>query len=154
MASIKKRALLELLEQKALRKLTDTNELPVRANASDAALIDAIVTKRSIKTEWVLPEVTVSQLKLACEAVGLDRRGSKQELIDRLSGKNTPTEQQASTAGATKRKSKAPKVPATARASRKAITPMFEQTFKNIDDVLRKEAGCSSELDYTEQTSC
>ena len=30
---------------------------------------------------------------------------------------------------------------------------MFEQTFKNIDDVLRKEAGCSSELDYTEQTS-
>lgn len=30
---------------------------------------------------------------------------------------------------------------------------MFEQTFKNIDDVLRKEAGCASELDYTEQTS-
>lgn len=24
---------------------------------------------------------------------------------------------------------------------------MFEQTFKNIDDVLWKEAGCSSELD-------
>lgn len=30
---------------------------------------------------------------------------------------------------------------------------MFEQTFKNIDDVLRKDAGCSSELDYVEQTS-
>ncbi|MCB0712043.1 MAG: N-6 DNA methylase [Ignavibacteriae bacterium] len=30
---------------------------------------------------------------------------------------------------------------------------MFEQTFKNIDDVLRKDAGCTSELDYTEQTS-
>jgi type I restriction enzyme M protein len=30
---------------------------------------------------------------------------------------------------------------------------MFEQTFKNIDDVLRKEAGCASELDYTEQSS-
>ena len=30
---------------------------------------------------------------------------------------------------------------------------MFEQTFKNIDDALRKEAGCASELDYTEQTS-
>ena len=27
---------------------------------------------------------------------------------------------------------------------------MFEQTFKNIDDVLRKEAGCTTELDYTE----
>lgn len=30
---------------------------------------------------------------------------------------------------------------------------MFEQTFKNIDDVLFKEAGCTTELDYTEQTS-
>ncbi len=30
---------------------------------------------------------------------------------------------------------------------------MFEQTFRNIDDVLRKEAGCATELDYTEQTS-
>ncbi len=30
---------------------------------------------------------------------------------------------------------------------------MFEQIFKNLDDVLWKEAGCSSELDYTEQSS-
>lgn len=30
---------------------------------------------------------------------------------------------------------------------------MFEQTFKNIDDILRKDAGVSSELDYVEQTS-
>ena len=30
---------------------------------------------------------------------------------------------------------------------------MFEQTFKNIDDILHKDAGCSSELDYVEQTS-
>lgn len=30
---------------------------------------------------------------------------------------------------------------------------MFQQAFKNIDDVLWKEAGCGSELDYTEQTS-
>jgi type I restriction enzyme M protein len=30
---------------------------------------------------------------------------------------------------------------------------MFVQTFKNIDDVLRKEAGCTTELDYTEQSS-
>ena len=25
---------------------------------------------------------------------------------------------------------------------------MFEQTFKNIDDILHKDAGCGSELDY------
>jgi hypothetical protein len=30
---------------------------------------------------------------------------------------------------------------------------MFEQTFKNIDDILNKDAGCGSELDYVEQTS-
>ena len=29
----------------------------------------------------------------------------------------------------------------------------FEQVFKNIDDVLWKEAGCTTELDYTEQSS-
>src|SRR5687767_10437209 len=30
---------------------------------------------------------------------------------------------------------------------------MLELAFKHIDDVLRKEAGCTTELDYTEQTS-
>jgi type I restriction enzyme M protein len=30
---------------------------------------------------------------------------------------------------------------------------LFEQTFKNIDDILHKDAGCGSELDYVEQTS-
>ena len=30
---------------------------------------------------------------------------------------------------------------------------MFEQIFKNIDDTVWKDAGCSSELDYVEQTS-
>lgn len=29
----------------------------------------------------------------------------------------------------------------------------FEQAFKNIDDILFKEAGCTTELDYNEQTS-
>ncbi|MFA6548531.1 MAG: type I restriction-modification system subunit M N-terminal domain-containing protein, partial [Candidatus Margulisiibacteriota bacterium] len=30
---------------------------------------------------------------------------------------------------------------------------MFEQAFKNIDNILWKDAGASSELDYVEQTS-
>ncbi len=30
---------------------------------------------------------------------------------------------------------------------------MFEQAFKNLDDTLRREAGCTTELDYTEQSS-
>jgi len=35
----------------------------------------------------------------------------------------------------------------------KKCLPMFEQAFKNIDADLRNEAGCTTELDYTEQTS-
>ena len=30
---------------------------------------------------------------------------------------------------------------------------MFEQTFKNIDDIQHKDAGGTRELDYTEQSS-
>ena len=30
---------------------------------------------------------------------------------------------------------------------------MFETTFKNLDDTLRKDAGCATEMDYMEQTS-
>jgi len=30
---------------------------------------------------------------------------------------------------------------------------MFEQVFNNLDNLLRQEAGCTTELDYTEQTS-
>jgi type I restriction enzyme M protein len=37
--------------------------------------------------------------------------------------------------------------------STKEIPVMFEQTFKNTDDILHKDAGCGSELDYVEQTS-
>lgn len=31
--------------------------------------------------------------------------------------------------------------------------PMLEQVFRNSDDDLRKEAGCTTELDYTEPNS-
>ena len=30
---------------------------------------------------------------------------------------------------------------------------MFEQVFDNVDNILRRESGCATELDYTEQTS-
>jgi type I restriction enzyme M protein len=36
---------------------------------------------------------------------------------------------------------------------RTAADNSFEQAFKNIDDILHKDAGCTSELDYTEQSS-
>ncbi|MEZ5501089.1 MAG: N-6 DNA methylase [Steroidobacteraceae bacterium] len=42
---------------------------------------------------------------------------------------------------------------ATQPTARTATPPMFEQVFRSVDDALRKEAGCTTELDYTEQTS-
>jgi type I restriction enzyme M protein len=38
-------------------------------------------------------------------------------------------------------------------AKRSGNGPDFRQTFKNLDDVLWKESGCTTELDYTEQSS-
>ncbi len=40
-----------------------------------------------------------------------------------------------------------------ANGSAKNNGTAFEQAFRNIDDVLWKDSGCTSELDYTEQTS-
>ena len=40
-----------------------------------------------------------------------------------------------------------------AAASSSTTPSSFEQAFRAIDDCLRKEAGCGTELDYTEQTS-
>ena len=35
----------------------------------------------------------------------------------------------------------------------KPEAPVFQQVFRAVDDLLRKDAGCSSELDYVEQSS-
>ena len=45
------------------------------------------------------------------------------------------------------------KAPAAKVARTAATGSAFEQVFKNIDDILHKDAGCTSELDYTEQSS-
>ncbi|MCF6263901.1 MAG: hypothetical protein L3J24_09990 [Xanthomonadales bacterium] len=34
-----------------------------------------------------------------------------------------------------------------------SFNSMFQQAFNQIDSILRQEAGCTTELDYTEQTS-
>jgi type I restriction enzyme M protein len=43
--------------------------------------------------------------------------------------------------------------PRAARGSSSSTASSFETAFRAIDDCLRKEAGCGTELDYTEQTS-
>ena len=162
MKSVSKRELLEVLEKKTLSKLASSYELLVRANASQGTLVEAIVSKRSIKVEAILSEMGLSELKAACDVKGVSKSGKKQDLLNRLSLTLTPGK-----AGKTKAKTATPKgaarKPNVTGYGKKTTPPtqskkaqanvMFEQTFKNIDDIFHKDAGCSSELDYTEQSS-
>ena len=84
MKGITKRELLDVLEKKTLKKLAGAYELPVRANAGQATLIEAIASKRSIKIEEILPEMGFSELKAACDVKGLPITGKKQDLLKRL----------------------------------------------------------------------
>jgi type I restriction enzyme M protein len=71
-------------------------------------------------------------------------RGGSVALADGSAGESSGNGQGASRAPRTR----AP------NGSRAASGPSsFEQAFRAIDDCLRKEAGCGTELDYTEQTS-
>lgn len=71
-------------------------------------------------------------------------RGGSVALADGSAGEHSGNGQAASRAPRTR----AP------NGSRAASAPSsFEQAFRAIDDCLRKEAGCGTELDYTEQTS-
>lgn len=45
------------------------------------------------------------------------------------------------------------KTTAKPKKANKPEAPVFQQVFKTVDDLLRKDAGCTSELDYTEQSS-
>ena len=41
----------------------------------------------------------------------------------------------------------------TEKTNSKAQAGGYQQVFKNVDDILHKDSGCTSELDYTEQSS-
>jgi type I restriction enzyme M protein len=159
MVNIGKRELLELLEKKTLRKLVDSFELPVRGNASHQTLVDALVAKRSIKpVDDILPEASLSELKAVCTYAELPSSGKKADLLAQLI--DTYQSKQNPSVKTTKTKPINPgfsvnNSPSTVKKIVNKAKPnaMFEQTFKNIDDIFYKDAGCSSELDYTEQSS-
>lgn len=159
MVNIGKRELLELLEKKTLRKIVDNFELPVRGNASHQTLMDALVAKRSIKpVDDILPEASLSELKAVCTYAELPSSGKKADLLAILI--DTYQSKQKSSVKTTKTKPRNPgfSVNSSPSAAKKIVNKakpkaMFEQTFKNIDDIFHKDAGCSSELDYTEQSS-
>jgi len=82
---IRKRTLFECLEKKTLRKLVNSLELTVRANASHQGLVNALVAKRVIKPDLhVLPVLSVVELKAVCDVAELSAKGKKADLLARL----------------------------------------------------------------------
>jgi type I restriction enzyme M protein len=71
-------------------------------------------------------------------------RGGSVALVDGSAVETSSKGQTASRAPRTR-------VPNGSRAA--SASSSFEQAFRTIDDCLRKEAGCGTELDYTEQSS-
>jgi hypothetical protein len=84
MPNLSKRELLPLLEKKTLLGLAAEHELPVRANASHAVLVDALSAKRLISLEVILPRLSLPELRAACDHLGLSRYGNKPDLLKRL----------------------------------------------------------------------
>ena len=82
-------------------------------------------------------------------AAGRGRGGSVRRIID-AEETRTPMVKKSSHASAASRALQPGAIPTRKTGERGS---MFQQTFKNIDDVLHKDAGCTSELDYTEQSS-
>ena len=137
---MKKRSLLELLTKQTLVKLATHYELPVRANASTTALVEALVAKRSIKLDGILPQLKLPELKDACLFIEQSPKGSKQELIDRL--------QAPASTKPTLKKSTAVNKPAKASKRRGQINKLNKETnmTKATNDKESKQA-------VTEETS-
>ncbi len=133
----------ELLAELGIEGLSGLNK---------AALIDTLSRKRSLAPEAIFALLKRDELKQLCEALGLDSGGrEKALLIERLLGEAEPEAEQLA--------ERVAETPALYAKAAKAAKPapreaaQFVQAFRNIDDVLWKEAGCTTELDYTEQTS-
>ncbi len=86
MPRIKKRQCLECFQKSTLFSIAQSHELAVRKNASKEALIEAIMSKRSLKLEHVLESATKEELKDACTAAQFPTKGLKTVLKARLLG--------------------------------------------------------------------
>ena len=86
MPKINKRQCLECFQKSTLLSIAQSYELAVRKNASKEALIEAIMSKRSLKLEHVLESATKEELKDACTAAQFPTKGLKTVLKARLLG--------------------------------------------------------------------
>jgi type I restriction enzyme M protein len=160
----RKRDVLDQLKREELVAAVDRFDLPVADRRVRMALVEALAGSRKTGLAAILEDLPRTRLKEICRRLGLEDSGrEKAVLVARLAGDSPAspsstvrTVVEAAPAPRVSRHaaegSLLPKSP-TPKPSHGKRSPVFEQAFRNIDDALRKEAGCTTELDYTEQTS-
>ena len=160
----RKRDVLDLLKREELVAAADRFDLPVADRRVKTALVEALAGSRKTGLAAILEELPRTRLKEICRRLGLEDSGrEKAVLVARLAGDSptspSPTVRTVVEAAPAPRVTRQaaedspfPKLPIPKSPQGKR-SPVFEQAFRNIDDALRKEAGCTTELDYTEQTS-
>ena len=149
-----KRDVLALLTRDELTSVVDQYDLSPVSRRKRDDLIEAVATSRKAKLEEVLPALPRDWLKELCQAFELDDSGrEKAGFIERLLGNSKPTKVADQMTLPMTRPTSSPPPSQNGNRTGSRGTPSFEQAFRSIDDILRKEAGCTTELDYTEQTS-
>jgi type I restriction enzyme M protein len=157
-----KRDVLEQLKRDELVAAADRLDLELQDRRAKGPLVEALAGSRKAGIPAILEDLARDRLKEICRALGLDDSGKeKAVIIARIAGEVPAAPPSPAPARVVPPRSPAP-TPLTLRiptdspikkSSQGNRLPVFERAFKNIDDVLRKEAGCTTELDYTEQTS-
>ena len=138
-----KRTVLEALTRDELIFVADAFDLQVEDRRSKAKLIEAVAGSKKATLPAFLADYPRDRLKELCRALDLDDSGKeKAAIIERIVGGQVAI---------TSPEARAPKSNGSTGNGKGGSA--FEQAFRNIDDVLWKEAGCTTELDYTEQTS-
>jgi type I restriction enzyme M protein len=94
--------------------------------------------------EWEVATYDAVKAQLLSRGLIVPGRGRGGSIV--LAGEGT-------TASVTANAERIARRPRAARGSGSSTASSFETAFRAIDDCLRKEAGCGTELDYTEQTS-
>ena len=90
--AIAKRTVLDSLLKPELIEWAWIMEIPSPTTMSKTELVDALVAKRSLPTSDILDDLKRDQLKALCREAGLSDHGrSKQDIIDRLLGKESGT---------------------------------------------------------------
>lgn len=157
---ISKRQILSNLTKEQLLGVASIHEIELSRGLKVDEIVDFLARKHSVQPESILTRDLLSrdELKKLCRKLDLDDSGKAiQDIVDRI----------LDSTGASKSKDESVVTPMVEEPTKQLILTkkpslkshidlgrgMFEQTFKNIDDILHKDAGCGSELDYVEQTS-